>query len=522
MSIDTESLEPEPSPRGPSDLRSKAIRGLGWTSIQVVFGRLLSFIVFLILARLLTRMEIGLVALATVFIELLQIFAHQGFFDAVIQRKVISRDHLNAAFWANLVVAFAFTLLGMASAETFARWTDEPMLAPVFRWLSPLFVIIAITNIYRAILQRDLTFKTPTILIMVSDVIGGVVGVSMAFAGFGVWSMVAQQLASRFAQLVLFFALSRWQPDWSIRWDALADLYRFGLGMIGNKLMIVLSRRVPDLLIQQYLGTEILGVFNTATRLLTTLREVTFGIVRPVAFAAISRLQHETARVRSTYYQGTQLLCVISVPVFVGLAVIAPHAIPWLFGEKWEDSVGVAQILTVAFMVQSIVLTLSAVTLQATGRPVMGMVLEGTYAAAQLGVFAIVMLLGGGISDVAWAFSAAAIATIPVALGLLWNRLSLSVESYVKQIVSPFIASALMAAAVWAVQWLVEPIVPIPLMMLLEIPVGALVYAAAIRILERPLFDRVLDIAKSLSRRSKSAAPTSIEAPSDVPIAEEV
>ena len=170
-------------------LKQKAIKGVIWSAIESWGSRVISFIVFLLLARLLEPKTFGLVALSSVFFAFMQVFLDQGFSQAIIQRKEVDQEHLDTAFWTNISIALLLLGISVAGAGVIANLFKEPQLTPIIRWLSLSFVFGALNSVQSAILSRQLAFKTLSLRTLVATLAGGLVGIVMAFLGFvfGAW-----------------------------------------------------------------------------------------------------------------------------------------------------------------------------------------------------------------------------------------------------------------------------------------------------------------------------------------------
>ena len=168
------------------NLREKAAKGVLWSAIQNWGMEGISFLTFIALSRLLVPEAFGLVALASVFTALAQVFLDQGFGAAIVQRADLEREHLDTAFWISVLTGILLTVGGIAASGLLAAFFGEPRLAPVLRWLSLSFIFGALSSTQMAILRRKLAFKSLAARSLAATTVGGFVGVSMAFAGFGV------------------------------------------------------------------------------------------------------------------------------------------------------------------------------------------------------------------------------------------------------------------------------------------------------------------------------------------------
>jgi O-antigen/teichoic acid export membrane protein len=181
-------MKPEPSKR-------KIAQGVAWASSAQWGGQLLSFGIYAGLARLLTPQVFGLLAIAGIYISFMQIFVQQGFGTAVIQRRELEREHLDSAFWITTATASFFCLLSFLLGHQITRLFHEPRVAPVIEWLSLSFLFYALSSVPAALLTRKLDFRPLAVRSLIATAAGGAVGLSMAYFGRGVWSLVGQQLA---------------------------------------------------------------------------------------------------------------------------------------------------------------------------------------------------------------------------------------------------------------------------------------------------------------------------------------
>ncbi|MBW4661156.1 MAG: oligosaccharide flippase family protein [Drouetiella hepatica Uher 2000/2452] len=184
-------------------IREQAIRGAFWSALQNWGSQAGSLIVFFLLARLLKPEMFGLVAMANIFLALLQIFLQQGFAQSLIQRKDLEAEHIDTAFWTSLAIGLSLFLMSCTGAYGVAAGFHQPLLIPILQALSLLFLITACGNVQQALLERALNFKATATRVLSGTIAGGAIGIAMALYGFGVWSLVAQQIAQELVGVVL-------------------------------------------------------------------------------------------------------------------------------------------------------------------------------------------------------------------------------------------------------------------------------------------------------------------------------
>ncbi len=476
------------------NLRQKAAQGVFWSVIQK-WGRAgISVVTFIILSRLLDPEAFGLVALATVFTTFVEIFLDQGFSAAIVQRAELEPDHLDTAFWINILTGLFMTVGGIAASGLIAGFFDEPRLAPVLRLLSITFLISALSSTQVAILQRRLAFKSLAVRSLTATTVGGVVGLGMAFTGFGVWSLVGQDIASGLAGVVVLWRSSDWRPGLNVSARHYKEMFTFGVSVVGNNALNILLRRSDDLLIGYYLGPTLLGFYTIGYQLLLVIIRLVTEVTNTVAFPAFSRLQREPERMRRAFYSVTQYTSLLAFPIFIGLAVLAPELVPAFFGEKWAPSIPVMQILAMIGILQS-VFFFNASVIRASGKPLweFGIMLLNTVFNV-LG-FLVAVRSGRGIVAVAASFVIVSYLVAPVSYIALRKLIQIDFKTYLWQFVSPLTASLVMVASIMGMKYLFRDLA---LNLYLEFSIyvltGVLTYALVIGLIARQLYQELLEL----------------------------
>jgi len=335
-------------------LQAKVAHGLKWTLIDTWGTQLLGLLIFVFLARLLDQIAFGLVALAAVFVTFAQLFVDQGMGVALIQRRVLTRSQIDTAFWVAVVTGTMLTLLGIVLAAPLATLLGEPALAPILQVLSLSFVLAAFDSIQVALMRREMRFRSLAIRKLSAVAGGGAVGLVMAFAGFGAWALVGQQLASAAIAVIALWTVSPWRPGLRISRSDFRELFSFGLNVVGGDVLNFLSANVDRLLIGAYLGAGPLGFYAFGYRILDTGQSMLVNFARKLAFPIFSRLQHDQERLRRAYARVSRALSIVILPGYIGLALVAQEAIVVIFGQRWAASGPVAAVLFLIGPVQTV------------------------------------------------------------------------------------------------------------------------------------------------------------------------
>jgi len=319
-----------------------------WATAEKCGVQAFSLLTLSILAKLLEVRDFGLIAMAGVFLSLLNLVSDQGIGTAIIQRHELDESHLNSAFWANLALGAVLAAAAVAVAGEVASFYREPGLSPILVCLSARFLVQPFSIVPRALLARRLQFRETALRSLLSRSSAGVVGIAVALAGGGVWSLVAQELTGVLAEVVVLWRLTSWRPHWRFSWRHWLELVTFGIRITGLSLTSFLHYQLAPLLLGYLAGAVALGYYAIGFRMLQAFLQMLQGVVSTVALPAFSRLQGDLVRLRQLYYESSSLVSLVSFPVFAGLIVTAPELVSVMFGPEWAPSVPVLQVLSIS------------------------------------------------------------------------------------------------------------------------------------------------------------------------------
>ena len=397
-----------------------------WSLLMNIGNQLISTIVLLVIAGLLGPEAFGTVALATVFLLFVQLFLEQGLTTTIIQRKTLTDRHLDAAFWVIMATAVLLIVGTLSLAGWWAEVSNAPDLAGVLRVMSPIVIIQALTVVQQALLQRSLRFKALALRANTASVIGGAVGIIAAFAGAGVWALVAQQLATQGIALVLLWALSTWRPGLRFSRAAVVDLYGFSrrvfLGAVGS----FVQSQLDSIIIGVFFGPLAVGLYRMALRISRTIVD---ALSQPVALAALpafSRSQDDKAELARTFRDSVGHSAGLVIPMAAGAAAVSDLFFR-LLGAEWRGAATVLVVFTVLAAARS-VNNLCGPLLQATGRPGVTAALTWSLAAVNVAVFLVVASLVGDRGAPGQALAMAVGRTAPFTLIYLPITLALAIR----------------------------------------------------------------------------------------------
>jgi O-antigen/teichoic acid export membrane protein len=478
------------------------IKAFLWSASESFGLGLLSLAVFVLLARLLEPQDFGVVALAGVFVFTFNLIIGTSFADALVQRTELEPDHMDAAFWTTLVVSLLLAGGSFALAEFVARQTGEAKVAQVLPWLALSLPLNAIATVQMALLRRALQFRAIAIRSILGRTTGAAVGVGMALAGFGVWSLVGQQLAGVAITAMALAAHSPWRPRLRFSFGRLRELAGFGLHVSASQVINGLAEQAVTFAVGVLFGTTALGFFTIAWRVVQLIRALVGSAVYHVGFSAFSRLQHDRTALTAAVLQSTRFACLFGFPIGAGIAALAGPIIMLLFGSRWVAGEPLLILLALE-MIPGFYVIFVAPCFRAMGRPGLTLALSVIYGVSGIAVVIALAPFGLQISVLGWVVRT--VLLLPLQIWLLQRVLQVSLRKVVAPVLAPAIATATMAACVMALAWFVGGKIDNAALVALGVAAGVLVYAACIALLARDLLRFVLRLPGTL--RDASASP---------------
>lgn len=403
-----------------ASLGQRAKIGVMWSLIQNIGGRAITFVVFFVLARLLNAEDFGLVALALVVITFLDVFVGLGFGDAIVQRADLRSEHLDSVFWLSLLVGFLASLAMFSCRDVLASVMGNVNLSLVLGGLSLCPLINSLNVVQNAVLRRNLMYKQLAVRTTVSNFLSGIVGVVCAFADFGVFSLVAQQLT--YAATAVFFTwyLSKWRPRAYFDFRSLKELFGFGVYVTATQLLDVFFTKTAELLIGIFMGPVLLGFYSVGNRLIQVVSQVFLSSVLDVAKGVFSKLQSDAELLRSSYVKFLQTSSLVCLPAFTMMALMADDLTVVVFGEKWLQSAPILRAGAFLACIQT-VQYFAGIHTTAIGYPRVSLIVNLLKISISLLLFGFTYKLG--IEYVAWAMALAGLIVAPVSF-VIQSKLS--------------------------------------------------------------------------------------------------
>lgn len=328
-----------------STLKQRAFKGMLWSFSENSLRQLIQFIVGVVLARILSPREFGLVGMLTFFIALSTVFIEGGFGQALIRKEEASRSDCSTVFYFNLGVAFICYSLLFTGANLIASFFNEPALAGLLRVLGLVLFFNSLGLIQTTILTREVDFKTQAKVTLVASVISGVISIFAAVMGMGVWSLVIKTLLFSAVQATMLWFLNPWRPSLEFDVHAFKEMGAFGSKLLASSTLSVAYLNIFYLVIGKFFSAAELGFYTRADQFKKLVSQNVSTTVQRVSYPVLSTLQSDIPRLKQGYKKAIKSTTFITLPLLAGMAAVAEPLIVVLIGEKWLPSVPLLQLL---------------------------------------------------------------------------------------------------------------------------------------------------------------------------------
>ena len=332
-------------------LKQKTVSGLLWSFVDTMAGQGISFIVGIILARLLSPREFGLIGMITVFIAVSQSFINSGFSSALIRKKNCTNTDFSTVFFFNLAAGILFFLILFFSAPAISTFFNEPKLSLILKILGIVLIIDSLTIIQQTILTKRINFKLQAKISIIASTGSGIVSIIMAFYGFGVWALVTQRIIRQVLNSLFLWLWNKWRPLFVFSKVSFRELFGFGSKLLISGLIDTIYTNIYYLIIGKFFSAQELGYYTRADGFKNLPSQNLNSIISRVTFPVLSELQDDISRLRNNYQKLIRSVMFITFILMMGMAAVAESMIYTLIGAKWEPAIIYLQMLCFVGMV---------------------------------------------------------------------------------------------------------------------------------------------------------------------------
>jgi O-antigen/teichoic acid export membrane protein len=484
-----------------ADLKGRSVRGGLWTFTSQGTGFLLTFVMTMVTARLLSPADFGMVAMVTAITGLGQAFADLGLSEATIQRQKISHEQVSALFWINVAIGLALMLVMIGLAPLLVWFYHEPRLRTLTWVLSLTFLIGGLRVQHNALLQRQMRFAAIAIRDVVACTVAVTTAIATACLGAGYWAIVAFPLTYNSTAVALTWVMVRWLPGLPRRGARVGSLIAFGGNVAGSYLINYLNRSADSVLIGWYWGASPLGLYSRAYNLLLRPVNQLNAPLSTIMVPALSRLQNDPERFARYYLRVVNLIMWIVTPLFGFLFVAAEPVIILVLGRKWLEAAPVFQILAIAALAQ---LLFSPTTWLLVCRGQSGRLLRLLLIVSPIFVASYAIGLPFGIKGVALTGSLALVGMFPWVLSHTFRGTHLTLQRLGQAILCPI---ALCLAAICLAELALHVIAPQGIISQLVVVALSFAVAYSLAVLIRRVRDEAMSLRTLVSELRPSSQP---------------
>lgn len=447
-------------------------KSTAWMSAAASGNSIVSFIIFIILSRLLTPDDIGLVAFALIVVELGKIVVNAAFPQAIVRHPDWEQTYASTCFYLNLFLAVLVTLLVFFIGSPLVAAYYDPRAQVLLEVLSIIFFLEGIKAVHEGKLKREFNFRTIAIRTVLGSIIGGVVGIWMALEGWGVWALVWQQLINQLIITLVTFVSARWMPSLSFSWINAQELIGFSTPLLMAQIISNFSSKVYEVLVGLLIGPAALGFFRVGGRALFILQDIVAKPFEQTLLPALARMNELEQKGNGTL-RTIRISAYFTFPIFFGAAAIGPEFIIFAFTAKWELSGQIMTILALGVVPLVIGYQINA-ALTATDNS--AMVMKTASINFVLNCLLGFALVPFGVLAAACGFSVRAYIGIFFSMYFFKRVFGVPITKVIKTVAPSLAAALVMLAVIYFLKYLLPPHLGLLIRLLVLAASGALCY----------------------------------------------
>lgn len=333
-----------------SDLVKKTVKGTFWSGIESISSQIVSFLTNLILARLLFPEDYGVLGIVLIFTSITDVIVTSGFSVALIRKKERTKEDLSTAFFFNIIVGLLGYLILFVLAPYISIFFKEPVITQVLRVVGLGVVFNSFSIVQYAILTAELKLDVYTKINVITQIVCGVIGIFMAYAGYGIWALVAQTVLSYFIRMLLVWGVADWKPSLIFSKASFEYLWSFGSKLLFSSLIGTVFYKIYTFIIGKYVGKYELGLYTRADTLGQQPSTILNSILQKVMVPSLSTFQDDIPKLKNNYRKYVSIVSFIFIPFMLYCIAEAKPVFLLLFGSKWVSSAPIFQLLCLGFI----------------------------------------------------------------------------------------------------------------------------------------------------------------------------
>lgn len=478
-----------------TNLKSKTLSSLAWKFAERCGAQGIQFVVSIILARLLTPADYGLIGLITVFLAIAMVFAQSGLGQALVQHKEIDQEEFSTVFYFSMVFSIVLYLILFLCAPLIAGFYNEPKLTAIVRVLGTTVIIGAVNSVQQAYVQKTMQFKRFFYSTLTGTLISAIIGIVMAYAGCGVWALVGQQISNQLINTAVLWFTVKWRPKFVFSVRKGLRLFSYGWKLLCSSLLDNTYNNLYSLIIGKFYSAADLGYYNRGKQFPMLLIQNINSSIDSVLFPVLSEAQDDKERLKAMVRRSIVTSTFIIFPCMAGLAAIATPLTRLLLTDKWLPAVPFIQFCCFIYAFWPIH-TANLQAIKATGRSDIFLKLE--IIKKVVGVIALCVSIPFGLYAMMWASCISTVLSSFINASPNKKLLGYSYLEQVKDMMPSFLLSMLMCGVALSLHYLhLGSLVT----MLLQVIVGAAIYIGLAKLFRLECFTYILNMVKNLMKR---------------------
>lgn len=460
----------------------KSITGFMWAGMELLGRQGASLIIQVVLARLLLPKDFGLIGMLAIFMALATTIIDSGFQNWLLQKKKPTEVDYSTVYLFNILSSLALYFILFLSSSSIAKFYNEPLLEQLIKVLGLTLIFAALSMVHRVQLSRKMDFKTQAVIATAAMLLSGIVAIIIAYLGFGVWSLVIQQILNQLLQSILLILANRWMPQLIFDRTSFRQMFHYGWKILLSSILDTAYSNGTSVFIGKLFSTNLLGYYTNARKISDVASLSMAGTVQKVSFPMLSQLKEDPIQMRASFKKVLKMVSFISFPFMLGLSATGTEIIVFLFGEKWIDAVPYFRILCIAAMFMPMHI-LNIILLQIVERTDRYLKLEIIKKVIALGALILVLITFKNVIILVW--TDAIVGTLALILNAYYTReiINYPLSAQLKDVFSYMFAAILMFFLLLFIGQILK--VRLIYMLLIKIMIGMVSYFLFVSLLKK-------------------------------------
>jgi len=480
-----------------TQFKNRVVGGFVWSFLQKSGTQIMSFVISIVLARILMPSDYGVIAMITVFTNIALVFINTGFSSAIIQKKDLSDKDINTMFYSGMMLSYVLYAILFFAAPYIAVFYKEPTLTKLLRVESLIVVIGAAYSVQQALIRRNLQFKKSFVCGIVGVVVQGIVGIVLALRGFGPWALVYGTVIHYVVVCIIMWIVVEWKPGFQFSTESFRKMFSFSSKMLAAGLLDSLFNNIRSIIIGAKYSSADLAYYNKGNQFPTLIMTQVDGAITTVLFSSLSKFQSDWERGLQVLRRSLKTSLYVCTPLMAGMCAVADPMIRILLTDKWEDSIVYVRLVAIICMFWP--MSAQRHALNSLGKS--GVSLKMNIIGKTVTIICLLSTYRHSVQLMIASSIFASCICLVINACFYRKHLGYRFVDQVKDILPPVLLSAAMGGVTYSVMFLGLSSIPT---LLIQIPLGIIVYVLLSKIFRFDSFEYLLSMLKGFLNKRKS------------------